>query len=215
MWPAFPSPEYYGGSAPPGCCWWASTPTRRTRGTDAGREAPEWFPCSHDTDRRGRHPALPRWPRRVRHSPFPTGYCPPRMGRAADASERSLPRAPLTVQSARLQTAPLNEASNTGSLRMPAHLAHHTPCHLAVLTRRGFVRAACHRNPLDPHGNRLPSALSNRCDGQKSEVSHLQSVITRLTAHIGAMVHQVSPGLSRQLRFAVGVVDEEWCSEQG
>jgi len=46
MWPAFPASQYYGGSAPSQCCRWASTPTRRTPGRDAGREAPEWFPCS-------------------------------------------------------------------------------------------------------------------------------------------------------------------------
>jgi hypothetical protein len=58
------------------------------------------------------------------------------------------------------------------------------PCHLAVLTRRGFVRAACHRILIDPYRIRLPSALSRRCDGRKSEVFHLQSELTRLTAHV-------------------------------
>jgi hypothetical protein len=177
MWPAFPSPEYYGGSAPPRCYWWASTPTRRTPGKDAGRGAPKWFPCSRDSDRSERHPALPRWPRRVRHSQFPTGSCPPLAEAGGGRVHKAMVRACATTGpiSARFQTVPHNEGSDTGFSRIPSDLAHRTPCHLAVLTRCGFVRAACRRNPLDPCGIRLPSALSSRCDGQKSEVSHLQS----------------------------------------
>jgi len=39
---------------------------------------------------------------------------------------------------------------NAGSSRIPFRHAHRAPHHLAVLTRPGFVGAACHPNPASP-----------------------------------------------------------------
>ena len=122
------------------------------------------------------------------HSPPAAAH--PRPRRAADASVY-ITSACTTHQSDIHQVyrpVPHNEGSDTGSSRMPSHRAHHAPRHLAVLTRRGFVRAACHPIFLDPFRIGLPSALSGRCDGPISEVFHLRSENTRLTAHVHDVV---------------------------
>jgi hypothetical protein len=56
------------------------------------------------------------------------------------------------------------------------------PHHLAVLTRPGFVGAACHPNPGISQA-RLPPASQSCCDRTTVEVSHLHSINVHFTAH--------------------------------
>ena len=129
MWPAFPSSEYYDGSAPP-------APSAGNAPIPPGPPWPartrwnghEWFPRSLLFGRRVRHPALPL---RSRH-----GYAvdlhhglPARTSKPA----RSSPPEPIATAGTHRTPAQIHRVragsdmkrrNNTGSSRIPSRLAH-------------------------------------------------------------------------------------------
>jgi hypothetical protein len=66
MWPAFPTSDYYEGSAPPRA-------NSRQRACPRQAGSPGWFPRSSPTDRRGRRPAFPLQPRHEYAADLPHG----------------------------------------------------------------------------------------------------------------------------------------------
>ena len=73
MWPAFPTSDYYEGSAPSPSPSADDEPARRRPGWPAGRAARGWFPRSPLTGRRGRRPAFPLQPRHGYAAGLPRG----------------------------------------------------------------------------------------------------------------------------------------------
>ena len=149
---------------------------------------PERFPCSPDY-------------RLVRPAPSytpmapvgtPQTHSPPAAARRLVETDSgpvrniSSTRRNTGPRSARFEPAPHNEASDTGSSRIPSRLAHHDPHHLAVLARPALSGPLA-TNPPIPPGSGCPQ-LTDRCDGRASEVSHLRSEYTRLTAHMPNVV---------------------------
>jgi hypothetical protein len=145
MWPAFPTSEYYGGSAPPspfGRRW--TYPDRRTSRPTAGTSTRR-FPCSLWFAQPTRSPALPQRPRHAYAADLQRGLPGPLLHRPEKFT--------ATPPGQRLRTAPgphppdssrysVEGRYNTGSSRTPLGQRSPGPHHLAVLTHPGFVRAA-------------------------------------------------------------------------
>lgn len=169
MWPAFPTSDYYGGSAPPRTDQPTVRPAlgpRRTRGAKAGTG---WFPCSL-VDRSTKEvpdfaPATSLWlqPAARHHSlpvspEQPQGSSPLPQAKwvrvASDPDPPGWSRCTIEERKRRF-------LAYTFPSRLP------DPRHLAVLTRPGFVRAACHPYPAPPGAGcpqlRNPAATEPRC----------------------------------------------------
>jgi hypothetical protein len=160
------------------------SPTRHDPGSGRGREGPGWFPRSLDSDRRGRRPALPRWPPRVRHRHSPrTAHHHPQ-----GDSERALH---LTIGSRAPQTGPYPPDWSRFHITRPQTLV--SLVHLLVsLTEPapsgspGTTRLRQGGFPPDPpipSRSGCPQLSRDRCDGPEVAVFHPHSVIKRLVAH--------------------------------
>ena len=132
------------------------TPTRHTPGWDVGRDTAQWFPCSHDF-------------RSTRAAPSYTPVTP------ADTPQHFLCRQAPTpgwgkhraLQNQKSPCAhhaptPIRQVLGRFHLTRPQPLVPRVcllvllaarTTHLAVLDRRGFVRAACHQTRPFPTGS--------------------------------------------------------------
>src|SRR5436190_5713794 len=175
MWPAFPAPEYYGGSAPPGPFSGRRAYPRpelaaRQQGTATGR-----FPRSLSFARRRRSPAVSQRHRHEYAADLPHGLPGP-----VKEPSREVPAARRYGGTHRARPLSIRFEPVYGLKDVRRRFLAYSfpprspgPPHLAVLARPGFVRAA----PTLPGTTRirLPSASPPCCDKTAAKVSHLHS----------------------------------------
>src|SRR3954454_222735 len=198
MWPAFPTSDYYGSSAPshrhrPAMRLPAGQPAAARKG-----DRRDGSHVHSRTVRRGRRPAMPLQHRHGYaagiHCGLPTGDINrPRSSPTANATKAAgRVRAAIQPRSARLELVALLRAFSRWFLTyaFPSRLPD--PGHLAVLARPVVVRAASAllRIPRDE----LPSAAPARCDGPAAVSSHHRSVQERLVALDVGNPQLVRPG---------------------
>ena len=164
MWPAFPTSDYYDGSAPSRPDQSAVRPIPATHLAGAVVERrPGWFPCSLLFARRRRCPTLPlrhRHELRRRPSPWPPGRrCKP---------SRRVPRPPRNQRNDQVRTAPGPDPPGSSRCRLlrgvttpvprvlPFRLARRTRRHLAVPDTSRLCQG-CSHPPRRPPGSAAPS----------------------------------------------------------
>jgi hypothetical protein len=156
MWPAFPASGVLRRLRPTRGYQWALTPTRHIPGWDAERESPRAVPvftCFRST--RAAPSYTPVTPAGTPQH-FPTGRRPPLAGAVTGR--------PVAQNSPNAHHVPTHIRQVLGRFHLtrpqplvpcvclPVLLATRTT-HLAVLDRRGFVRAACHQTRPIPTGS--------------------------------------------------------------
>jgi hypothetical protein len=204
---ALPGSEYYGGSAPPRTGRRSARPARRPRRMRGSQAGPGRFPCSLRSARRRRSPARSLRP----HHGYPAA-----LHRGLPASH-SKPAQEFPAQHARRVRAapgpyPPDLSRCVLKRRKRRFLAYSFPPrspgpgHLAVLTRPGFVRAACHPPRHHPgraalsftsllrQGRRRRSLTSTRT----SSASRRTERCTRIAGSTLTAKHQTRVGRRRR-----------------
>jgi hypothetical protein len=161
----------------------AMTPTRRTPGRDAGREDAQQFPRSHDFRSTRAAPSYtPVTPTTTSQLISPSADAHPWPGQPPDARfSKSHGRASRTdPYPPGSGSAPPNEASNTGSSRMPSRLAHHAHNPSGSTGSPWLCQGRLPPNLPIPNRFGYPQLHSDHCDNPRIGVFHPHSEITRL-----------------------------------
>ena len=162
------------------------SPTRRTPGRDAVRDTTQWFPCSHDFRSTRAAPSYtpvtPAGTPQLLSLPADDHPWPgwPSDARTLKSTKRASHTDPYPPGSG---SAPPNEASSTGSSRMPSRLARHAHNPSGSTGSPWLCQGRLPPNPSIPNKFGCPQLHSDHCDNPRIGVSHPHSENTRLTAH--------------------------------
>jgi hypothetical protein len=183
MRPAFPTSDYYGGSAPPGRYRWTThLPTPDLAGQGSGRRSGgSHVRCG--IDRRARCPAMPLRPRPAYAADFrrglPAGHINRPRSHPTPTGAPGVHRDPAHIRQVGAGGILERRSTPVPHVHRPVLLAGPRPSGSAGPSRR--CRGCLPPSPASP-GSGCPQLQPPCCDKAAAKVSHLHSIPQRLVA---------------------------------
>jgi hypothetical protein len=183
MRPAFPTSDYYGGSAPPGRYQWTThLPTPDLAGQGSGRRSGgSHVRCG--IDRRARCPAMPLRPRPAYAADFrrglPAGHINRPRSHPTPTGAPGVHRDPAHIRQVGAGGILERRSTPVPHVHRPVLLAGPRPSGSAGPSRR--CRGCLPPSPASP-GSGCPQLQPPCCDKAAAKVSHLHSIPQRLVA---------------------------------